>query len=85
MLWKNSRKLMGSTVLEVAGVSDALSKSLGSSNKINTAYATLEALRAMETSDKWVTRADAPKKKTPAKANSTSATKTKASFSKETK
>ena len=73
------------TVLEVAGVSDALSKSLGSSNKINTAYATLEALRAMETSDKWVTRVDAPKKKTQAKVNSTSNFKTKASVSKEAK
>src|ERR1700741_4951678 len=31
------------TVLEVAGVSNVLSKSLGSSNKINTAYATIEA------------------------------------------
>lgn len=44
------------TVLEVAGVSNALSKSLGSTNKINTAYATLEALKSMESSDKWVTR-----------------------------
>lgn len=73
------------TVLEVAGVSDALSKSLGSSNKINTAYATLEALRAMETADKWVTRVDVPKKKTLTKANSTSTAKTKASVSKEAK
>jgi small subunit ribosomal protein S5 len=44
------------TVLEVAGVSNALSKSLGSANKINTAYATLEALKEMQTADKWVTR-----------------------------
>ncbi len=44
------------TVLEVAGVSNALSKSIGSSNKINTAYATLEALQQMQTADKWVTR-----------------------------
>lgn len=43
------------TVLEVAGVNNALSKSLGSTNKINTAYATLEALKTMETADKWVT------------------------------
>ncbi len=39
------------TVLEVAGVSNALSKSLGSTNKINTA-ATLEALKEMKTADK---------------------------------
>lgn len=44
------------TVLEVAGVSDALSKSLGSTNKINTAYATLQALDEMQTADKWITR-----------------------------
>lgn len=43
------------TVLEVAGVSNALSKSLGSTNKTNTAYATLEALRRLETADKWIT------------------------------
>lgn len=51
-------------ILEVAGVNNALSKSLGSSNKINTAYATLAALQAMEPADKWVTRIGA--KKTPA-------------------
>lgn len=43
------------TVLEVAGVSNVLSKSLGSTNKINTAYATLEALDALEPSKNWVT------------------------------
>jgi small subunit ribosomal protein S5 len=40
-------------VLEVAGVQNVLSKSLGSSNKINLAYATIEALRQIQTSDKW--------------------------------
>lgn len=44
------------TVLEVTGISNALSKSLGSSNKINTAYATLAALEAIEHPDKWLTR-----------------------------
>ena len=44
------------TVLEVAGISNVLSKSLGSTNKINTAYATLAALQAIEHPDKWVTR-----------------------------
>jgi small subunit ribosomal protein S5 len=44
------------TVLEVAGYSNALSKSLGSSNKINSAYATLEALKLIETSDSWVVK-----------------------------
>lgn len=54
------------TILEVAGVSNALSKSLGSTNKINTAYATLAALQEMQTADKWVTRSMTAKK--PAKA-----------------
>lgn len=44
------------TVLEVAGVSNALSKSLGSANKINTAYATLTALQSIEPASKWITR-----------------------------
>lgn len=44
------------TVLEVTGVRNALSKSLGSTNKINTAYATLAALESIVPADKWVTR-----------------------------
>lgn len=43
------------TILEVAGVSNVLSKSLGSSNKANTAYATIAALEALVPADKWVT------------------------------
>lgn len=43
-------------LLEIGGISDALSKSLGSSNKVNLAYATLKALESLETADKWVTR-----------------------------
>ena len=43
------------TILEVAGVNDILSKSLGSSNKINVAYATLDALRAMKPKAEWTT------------------------------
>lgn len=45
------------TVLEVAGVKNCLSKSLGSSNKVNTVYATLTALLATEPASKWITRA----------------------------
>jgi len=48
------------TILEVAGVHNVLSKSLGSTNKANTAYATIEALRSIVPSNKWVT-ADALK------------------------
>lgn len=36
------------SILEAAGVKDVLSKSLGSSNKVNTAWATLEALRHLK-------------------------------------
>jgi small subunit ribosomal protein S5 len=43
------------TVLEVAGVSNVLSKSLGSSNKINTAYATITALTDIVPAEKWIT------------------------------
>lgn len=50
------------TLLEVGGVHNALSKSLGSANKVNTAYATLKALKSMQSADKWVTRANQPAK-----------------------
>jgi small subunit ribosomal protein S5 len=42
------------TVLEVAGIENALSKSLGSSNRINMAYATLAGLQSMVPANKWV-------------------------------
>lgn len=43
------------TILEVAGVKNVLSKSLGSTNKANTAYATIEALRLLQPANKWIT------------------------------
>jgi small subunit ribosomal protein S5 len=44
------------TILEVAGVHDALSKSLGSTNKVNTAYATMDCLKALVPKSDWVVR-----------------------------
>lgn len=49
------------TVLEVTGIENALSKSLGSSNRINTAYATVAALQSMKSSKDWIVKPAAPK------------------------
>ena len=43
------------TILEVAGVSNALSKSIGSTNKTNTAYATIKALESLVPAKRWIT------------------------------
>lgn len=43
------------TVLEVAGFRNILSKSLGSNNKTNIAYATVLALQQMEPKSRWHT------------------------------
>lgn len=42
------------SILEVAGISNVLSKSLGSSNKANTAYATIAALKQLKAAKDWV-------------------------------
>lgn len=44
------------SVLSVTGITNVLSKSLGSSNKINCAYATVEALTQLVPEDQWQTR-----------------------------
>lgn len=44
------------TVLEVAGIKNALSKSLGSTNKTNTAYATIQALESLTPAKHWITK-----------------------------
>lgn len=44
------------TVLEVAGVGNAISKSLGSTNKINIVYATIDALKSIVPASEWVTK-----------------------------
>lgn len=65
-------------VLEVAGISNVLSKSLGSTNKTNAAYATIAALQSIVPAKQWVTtthgkkadkkpeKTDAPKADKPA-------------------
>ena len=46
-------------VIGVTGIRNMLSKSLGSTNKVNIAYATIEALKTMVPRDEWL---NAPKK-----------------------
>jgi len=52
-------------ILGVTGVRNLLSKSLGSTNKVNIAYATIEALKSLVPREEWL---NAPKKATPKKA-----------------
>ncbi len=76
------------TVLEVAGVNNALSKSLGSTNKTNTAYATVKALQSMEPAKNWITRQNKPTATVAAKTTKkgkSSATVTDKKAKKETK
>lgn len=51
------------TILEVAGIHNVLSKSLGSTNKANTAYATIEALRQVVPREQWLTSGGTAKPK----------------------
>jgi small subunit ribosomal protein S5 len=52
-------------IIGVTGINNMLSKSLGSTNKVNIAYATIEALKSLVPRDEWL---NAPKtKKAPAK------------------
>ena len=46
-------------VIGVTGITNLLSKSLGSTNKVNIAYATIEALKSQVPKDEWL---NAPKK-----------------------
>ena len=43
-------------ILEVTGIENILSKSLGASNKINTSYAVLEALAQLKPRSEWITQ-----------------------------
>ena len=43
------------TIIDTTGITNLLTKSLGSNNKVNIAYATIEALRSLVPRDQWVT------------------------------
>lgn len=53
-------------IIGVTGIRNMLSKSLGSTNKVNIAYATVEALGGLVPREKWL-NADKAEKKAPAK------------------
>ena len=54
------------SIIGVTGIRNLLSKSLNSTNKVNIAYATVEALRTLVPKEEWIT-AEKPAKKAPAK------------------
>ena len=54
-------------VIGVTGIRNMLSKSLGSTNKVNIAYATIEALRSLVPKDQWLNAEKKAVKKTTAK------------------
>lgn len=51
------------SIIGVTGIRDLLTKSLGSTNKVNIAYATIEALRTLVPRNKWNNSISAPVKK----------------------
>jgi small subunit ribosomal protein S5 len=57
------------SIVNLTGVTNLLSKALGSNNKVNNAYATLEALRQLVPAEKWMKKQGAKeaKKEAPAK------------------
>lgn len=51
------------TIIGVTGISNLLTKSLGSNNKVNIAYATIEALRSLVPREDWISQTKKPAKK----------------------
>jgi len=51
------------SIINLTGVTNLLGKTLGSNNKVNNAYATIEALRTLVAKDQWLNQ---PAKKAPA-------------------
>ena len=55
------------TIIGVTGINNMLSKSLGSTNKVNIAYATIDALKSLVPKEEWLNapaKKAAPKKET---------------------
>lgn len=55
------------SIIGVTGIRNLLSKSLGSTNKVNIAYATIEALKTLVPKEEWHTTKVAAKSEKPAK------------------
>jgi small subunit ribosomal protein S5 len=56
------------SIIGMTGIRNLLSKSLNSTNKVNIAYATIEALRTLVPRDEWTTTKQKPAKKVTKKA-----------------
>lgn len=54
------------SIIGMTGIRNLLSKSLNSTNKVNIAYATIEALRTLVPRDEWLTTKNAAKSAKPA-------------------
>ena len=64
-------------IINVTGIKNVLSKSLGSTNKVNTAYATIDALKQLKAMKDWTTTKESKSEKKP-KAESKTPVKTPA-------
>lgn len=64
-------------ILNTTGIHNVLSKSLGSSNKVNIAYATIDALSKLKPKSEWVTTESQPKAKKAAPKKAEAAKETK--------
>lgn len=74
------------SILDLCGINNIVSKSLGSTNKVNIAYATIDALTNLQPRDQWTTTINAKdRKETPRTASKTTATKRTSSKTTKTK
>lgn len=61
------------SIITLTGVTNLMGKALGSTNKVNNAYATIDALRKLVPKDQWIKQSDS---KAPAKAETKKAAPT---------